>query len=316
MSRREMCCMSSGYNRRHIALGALISVTALSLLATEMVRPRHPQRASLPTEIVVSAEGMPAALATAPSARTLRVCADPNNLPFSNARGDGFENKIAALAATALNRQLQYDWEPQRRGFIRTTLRAGTCDVIMGVLASSEMVLTSKPYYRSAYAFVTRHDRHAQLQSFDDPRLKRWRIGIQLTGDDYGNPPPAQALASRQIIQNVRGFTVYGDYSRPDPLRKIIAAVQEGSVDTAIVWGPVAGYFGRLAGVPVDVTPVAVAHDRSNVPLTFAISMAVRRGDEPLAAQLNKLIVTRARDIRRILDDYHVPLVDGARGES
>jgi mxaJ protein len=303
--------MSLDLSRRHMALAAVVAVAVAVSAVSGVIRPssRAP-RYGVPTEIVVRAEEIPAALATSPSPRTLRVCADPNNLPFSNARGEGFENKLAELAANALGRQLQYYWQPQRRGFIRSTLRAGTCDAVMGMLAAPDMVLSTRPYYRSSYVFVSQRDRHLGVRSFDDSRLEHWRIGIQITGEDYGNPPPAQALASRHILQNVRGYTVYGDYSRPNPQRSTIAAVLDGTVDVAIVWGPIAGYFGRQAGVPLEITAVSPLRDVPTVPLAFDISMAVRRGDEPLAAALNTLIAQRHADIRRILDEFHVPLLN------
>jgi mxaJ protein len=303
-----MCFMSLDFRRRHLALAGIAAVCFIAVVVFSWLPSRVP-RYGVPTEIVVQAEEIPPALATSPSPRTLRVCADPNNLPFSNARGEGFENKLAELTATALGRQLQYYWQPQRRGFIRSTLRAGTCDVVMGTLAGSDMVLTTRSYYRSSYVFVSRQDRHFGVRSFDDPRLRRWRIGIQLTGEDYGNPPPAQALASRHILQNVRGYTVYGDYSKPNPQRNTIAAVLDGTVDLAIVWGPIAGYFGRQAGPPLDITTVSPLQDGPNLPLAFDISMAVRRDDEPLAGALNTLIAQRRADIRRILEQFHVPLI-------
>jgi mxaJ protein len=274
-----------------------------------------------PTEIVVRAGEIPAGLATSALPRILRVCADPNNLPFSNERGEGFENRIADLAARRLGSPLQYYWLPQRRGFIRSTLGAGSCDVVMGMLSVSggrgdgrSRVLTTKPYYRSSYVFVSRQERHLNVSSFDDLRLRHWRIGIQLTGDDYGNPPPAQALASRNILENVRGYTVYGDYSKPNPQSNTIVAVLDGTVDVAIVWGPIAGYFGHQAGAPLDVTAVTPQQDGPNLPLAFNISMAVRADDEPLAHALNTVIAQNSEDVRRILDEYHVPLAGGQAG--
>src|SRR3982751_4470520 len=141
------------------------------------------------------------------AAAPLRVCADPNNLPFSNQRREGFENQIAEIVARDLHRRLTYFWLPQRRGFVRNTLEADQCDVVIGVPAESEMLRPTRPYYRSTYVFVSRQDRALHLRSFDDPRLKTLTIGIQVTGDDYANPPAAQALAARQIVQNVRGYT-------------------------------------------------------------------------------------------------------------
>jgi len=245
-------------------------------------------------------------LAAAP-ATPLVVCADPNNRPFSHVSGDGFENKIATLLARDLGRPLTYYWSPQRRGFVRTTLAAGRCDVLLGVPARSERVLTTRPYYRSAYAFVSRRDRHLRVRSFDDARLRTLTIGIQLTGDDYDNPPAAHALAARHLADNVRGFPVYGDYSRPDPQRELVDAVADGRVDLAVMWGPQAGYFAKHASVALDVTAVdAVA----NAPLAFAfdISMGVRRADEALRASLDHALARHAADIRRILAAYGVPL--------
>jgi mxaJ protein len=242
----------------------------------------------------------------------LHVCADPNNLPFSNRAEEGFENRIAQFVGRAMGRRVVYTWWPQRRGFLRQTLRARLCDVVMGVPASSALVLPTQPYYRSSYVFVSRRDRHLALSSFDDPRLRLLRIGIQLTGNDYENPPPAQALAVRHLADNVRGFMVYGDYSTPAPQRDVIDAVADGRVDTAIVWGPVAGYFAGRATVPLDLRVAsAVARlDERLPPLTFAIAMGVRRDDRSLHAALDAAIASRRPEIRHVLQAYGVPLIE------
>ena len=117
-------------------------------------------------------------------AAALGICADPNNLPFSNDRGEGFENKLAELIGRDLGRPIRYTWMPQRRGFVRNTLRAGRCDIIMGVPASFELARPTEPYYRSTYVFVSRRDRHLRLTSLDDPRLKALRIGVHVIGAD------------------------------------------------------------------------------------------------------------------------------------
>lgn len=245
------------------------------------------------------------------SARTaLRVCADPNNLPFSNDRGEGFENRIAALVAREMRRPLTYVWMPQRRGFLRNTLTANRCDVVVGVPTQLDMLRTTRPYYRSAYVFVSRRDRQLHLRSFDDPRLAKLRIGIQITGDDYANPPAAQALASRRIIDNVRGYTVYGDYSRPNPPRGLIDAVADGRVDVAVAWGPLAGYFAQREPVPLELLPVPQADETAFVRFAFDISMGVRKEDAALAQTLNAIIARRQHEIRRILLSYGVPLTE------
>jgi quinoprotein dehydrogenase-associated probable ABC transporter substrate-binding protein len=237
----------------------------------------------------------------------LRVCADPNNLPFSSEHGDGFENKIAALVARELRRPLEYFWLPQRRGFVRNSLNANRCDVVMGVPAQYALLQTTKPYYRSSYAFVSRRDRHLRIDSLDAPSLQSLTIGIQVSGDDYNNPPAAQELAARHLVQNLRGFTVYGDYSQPDPQRAIIDAVADGRVDVAIVWGPLAGYYARREPTAIDVRPVA---GMNNGPSRFAfeIAMGVRRDDTALRAALDTVISERGDAMRAILRAYGVPL--------
>jgi quinoprotein dehydrogenase-associated probable ABC transporter substrate-binding protein len=243
------------------------------------------------------------------NASPLRVCADPNNLPYSNARQEGFENAIASLVARDLGQAVQYVWQPQRRGFIRKTLKAGRCDVVMSVPAGYELVDTTQPYYTSAYVFVSRHDRHLGLRSFDDARLTRLVVGIQITGEDYNNPPPARALAARHLVDHVRGFPVYGDYSDAAPQRTIIDAVADGRVDAAVVWGPLAGYFASRVAVALDLSPVTPAVDRFSLPFAFDMSMGVARGNEALRSRLNAAIAHRGQEIRAILRHYGVPLV-------
>jgi mxaJ protein len=251
-----------------------------------------------------------AALAVLGAAATpIRVCADPNNMPFSNEKGQGFENKIAALVARDLGRPLAYFWSPQRRGFVRNTLAAGQCDVMMGVPVQYDRVQSTRAYYRSTYAFVSRHDRHLRVRSFDDARLKALKIGIQITGDDYNNPPAAQALAVRHLSGNVRGYTVYGDYSKPDPQRDLVDAVADGRVDIAVMWGPFAGYYGRREPAAIDVTPVTAERDGPGIAFAFDIAMGVRRGDTALRDALDAVIVRRQAEIRRILTSYGVPLL-------
>jgi len=238
----------------------------------------------------------------------LRVCADPNNMPFSNEHRDGFENKIAALVARDLRRPLEYFWFPQRRGFVRNSLNARRCDVIVGVPAQYGPVQPTRSYYRSSYAFVTRRDRRLRIDSFDASSLRRLTIGIQVSGDDYNNPPAAQELASRHLAANVRGFTLYGDYSQPDPQRAIVDAVADGRVDVAIVWGPLAGYYARREPTAIDVTPIIDPHDGTTSRFTFDIAMGVRRDDASLRTTLDQEIARRGDAIRQILRAYGVPL--------
>jgi len=246
----------------------------------------------------------------ATTVRELRVCSDPNNLPFSNERQEGFENRIAELVARDLGARLSYVWWAQRRGFVRNTISQNECDVLIGVPSSFERVRTTIPYYRSTYVFVTRRSRKLKVASFDDPRLRRLRIGVQLIGDDATNTPPAHALSKRNIITNVRGYTVYGDYRQANPPARLIDAVASGDIDVAIAWGPLAGYFADREAVPLDITPVSPQIDLPFLPFVFDISMGVRRGNDALLAELNTIINRRRSEIDRILADYHVPRVD------
>ncbi len=257
----------------------------------------------------VAAPATPARTATGVQAATLRVCADPNNLPFSNRAGEGFENALATLVAGELGKTVAYTWFPQRRGFVRNTLASGRCDVIMGVPAHYELAATTTPYYRSSYVFVTRVDRGLDIDSFDDPRLARLRIGVHTIGDDYANVPPAQALAARGIVGNIRGYSIYGDYSRPDPPRDLVDAVARGEVDVAIAWGPLAGYFATREQPPLAVR-IARPTGLATAPMTFAIAMGLRRGDDELRATLDGVIARRHGDIDQLLRRYGVPLVE------
>ena len=274
----------------------------------------------LVTEIACTDRKLPV-ITTAPvqqftrPAGVLRVCADPNNLPFSNERGEGFENKIAELLAQELNERVEYTWWAQRRGFFRNTLKSGACDVVIGVPAGFEMALTTKPYYRSTYVFLYRKDRGLKINSLDDPVLKTLRIGVQIIGDDFTNAPPAHALSRRNIVDNVRGYTLYGDYSQSNPPARIVDAVAKGDIDLAIVWGPLAGYFAKQSHVPMEVVPVSPQIDQPFLPFVFDISMGVRRGDQELKDQVEQVMEKRRGDIDRILEDYRVPRVDTEKGE-
>lgn len=239
--------------------------------------------------------------------RTLRVCADPNNLPFSNERGEGFENRLAELIAREMKADLQYTWWAQRRGFVRNTLRAGDCDVIMGVPTSFELARATRPYYRSSYMFVYRTDRGIDVRSLDDPALRTLRIGVHVIGDDYANVPPAHALSKRGIVGNVVGYSIYGNYAEPNPPARLVEAVARGEVDLAIVWGPLAGYAARAQQVPLTLVPVSPEIDLPFLPFVFDISMGVRREDAALQEELDAILVRKAEAIDALLDEFGVP---------
>jgi len=252
----------------------------------------------------------PVVLGAANAPRTLRVCADPNNLPFSNERGEGFENRIAELIARDLGARLEYTWWPQRRGFVRNTLAAGRCDLVLGVPAGYDMVLPTRPFYRSTYVFVTRADRALRIRSLDDSILRTLRIGVHMIGDDYANTPAAQALARRGMVANVRGYTIYGDYSKPNPPADLIRAVERGDIDVAIAWGPLAGYFARLSAHPLTIAPVRPVRDGADARFVFAIAAGVRKGDTTTQALVQRELDRNRARIDAVLERYGVPLVE------
>jgi len=236
----------------------------------------------------------------------LRVCADPNNLPFSNNKGEGFENKIAELVAAKLGSHLEYTWWAERKSFAKESLEQSRCDAVLGVPTSLPSVETTQPYYRSTYVFVSRRDRGLGISSLNDPRLAQLRIGIHVVGEDYA--PPAFALARQGITRNIVGFSLFGPYGELNPARNIVDAVDRGDIDLAIVWGPFAGYFAKLESSDFDIAAVTPAMFLG-VPFTYSISAGVRKDNDPLRARLDGVLQSESNAIQQILQSYGVPLV-------
>jgi mxaJ protein len=234
----------------------------------------------------------------------LRVCADPDNLPYSHEDGSGFENRLARLIASDFGVPLEYAWLPDRRGFVRKTMGSGLCDLIVGVPVQFERTMNTKPYYRSSYMLVERAAAGEPPRDFADPRLRRWRIGVQLVGDDLATTPPGYALAQAGAIDNVVGFPIPGE--EPAAAR-MVQALARGELDAAFVWGPQAGYYAQRAGVPLQLHYVRPPQALKEQPFSFDIAMGVRRGDRALRERLDDFIVRRQADIDRILADYGVP---------
>lgn len=246
--------------------------------------------------------------------RALRVCADPNNLPFSNRAGEGFENKLAELIAREQHARLEYVWWAQRRGYVRNTLNAGGCDLWPGVASSLEMLATSRPYYRSTYVFVTRQGDRLTGLTLDDPRLRRLRVGVQLVGDDASNTPPAHALARRNIVANVRGYMLYGDYRTPNPAAAIVEAVGRREIDVGLVWGPLAGYTARGAPVALRLEPITPWLDDARWPMVFDISIGVQKDNHALLREVDAILAAHRVEIDALLRHYGVPQVASETG--
>ena len=231
----------------------------------------------------------------------LRVCGDPNNLPFSNKKLEGFENKIAEVIAKEMGVPLTYYWWPHQRGMIRRTLKAGQCDALISIPEGWDPVLWTKPYYRSGYVLVYPKARGVQIKSLDDPVLEKLKIGV------YVNSPPAEALAEKGIMKNVVGYNQLYDYKQDRP-GKIIEDLIAGEIDVAAVWGPVAGYYvKKLNASNLEVMPLLDGGHAT--PFTFEFSMGVREGDKVLKADLEQAISKRQAEIKKILEDYGVPLL-------
>jgi len=238
--------------------------------------------------------------------KELRVCGDPNNMPFSNKKREGIENKIAEVIAKDLGWRLVYTWWPHQRGLVKRVLNTGRCDVMIGIPKGYDPVLWTKPYYRTAYVIAYRKDRGSQVRSLDDPILKRLKIGVQI------NTPPHDALGQRGIVgDNVVGYQLMFDSNfHPEEYPgKIVEDVIAGSIDVALVWGPIAGYFQKKRHATfLELVPLEDKRD-GGTHYAFDISMGVRKGDQELKARLEEALARRHDEIRRVLEDYGVPLL-------
>lgn len=236
----------------------------------------------------------------------IRVCADPDNMPLSNQKGEGFEQKIAELIAKEWNAKVEYAWWPVRRGFFARALNGRYCDIAIQAPALFDMAGVTRPYFRSGYVFVTRKDSGLDIKSLADPRLKKLKIGVNLLNSDAENTPPAMALSQYGVVGNLVGFsTFYTDTERPE---SIINAVADKTIDVAIVWGPLAGYFAKRSAVPLSVVPLAEKDSLSNTPFRFNIGMGVRRRDRALRDSLQTVLDRKDPEIQAILKEYSIPM--------
>jgi mxaJ protein len=243
----------------------------------------------------------------APPQRVLRVCADPDNLPFSNRAGEGIENRLVELLARELGARVETTWWPQRRGYLRNTLNAGRCDVVPGIASGVGGIGTTRPWYRSTYVFATRQRDALDGLTLDDPRLRKLALGVQLVGDDGANTPPAHSLTRRGLVGNVRGFPIYGEIAR-QPQAAIMQALGRGDIDVALVWGPVGGYFASRVGTALRVEPVAPWLDGPQWPMVFDVSMGVRKEDVALRRDLDRALARLAPQVQALLTEYAIPV--------
>jgi mxaJ protein len=246
--------------------------------------------------------------APADEAKQLRVCGDPNNLPFSNEKLEGIENKIADVIAKDLGLTVGYTWWPHQRGVVKRVLNTGSCDVMLGIPKGYDLVLWTKPYYRTGYVIAYRKDRELKVRSLDDPLLKKLKIGVQV------NTPPHDALGQRGIVgDNVVGYQLMFDshFHAEDYPGKLVEDLLAGSVDVALVWGPIAGYFAKQKAAPLELVLLEDRPESGNR-FAFDISMGVRKGNKELKGKLEEALARRHDEIRHILEDFGVPLLPAA----
>ena len=237
---------------------------------------------------------------------SFRVCSDPSNLPFSNDKGEGFENKIAELLAAKLNVPLKYTWYPNSIGFLRNTLRVRRCDIVMGTVSGAELTQTTNPYYRSVYVMVTRKADKITADKIEDPALKDLRIGL------VAGAPPADIAAKNGLAANIRPYDLYVDTRVQSSGRDMVNDLAKKEIDVALLWGPIAGYYAAQHGDALKITPLL--NEPKNTRMEFFITMAVRPGENRWKNEINDLIRANKNEIDKILRDYHVPMLN-ARGE-
>jgi mxaJ protein len=235
---------------------------------------------------------------------TLRVCADPQNMPFSNEKGEGFENKLVDLIAAKLDLQVSYTWLPQVLGHVATLPDDTDCDLLMGYAQGAGLIEDTNPYYRTSYVLIYRQDDKslAGVESLADDRLKSKKIGI------LARTPPVSIMAMNGLMANARSFEAKGDRSAAGAVEDVIAAIASGEIDAGILWGPLGGYYAQNAKAPLALVPLV--KEKAGPATIYPITMGVRPNEPEWKHKLNKLIAENQADINAMLSEYNVPLLD------
>lgn len=232
----------------------------------------------------------------------LRVCADPNNLPFSNEHEEGFENRIAHVVGDELKLPVSYFWFPQVIGFVRNTLRAYQCDLVMGTVAGDDIMQTTNPYYFSAYVMIYRSDRGLNLTGLDDPAIQGMRVGI------IAGTPPSNLLIRHGLMAKAKPYALTVDTRYESPARQMIQDIMSGEIDAGVLWGPIAGYYVKHEKLPLQF---ALLKNEPGAPrMDYHIAMGVRGNEPDWRRRINAVIIKRQSDIKAILRDYGVPLLN------
>jgi quinoprotein dehydrogenase-associated probable ABC transporter substrate-binding protein len=235
--------------------------------------------------------------------KVLRVCADPRNMPFSNEKGEGFENRLAALFAERLQKKLEYAYYPGATGFVRNTLGAHRCDVIMGFPQGDDLAQGTNPYYRTAYALIAKQGSGLDgVTTLKDERLKGKHIGI------VAGTPPATYMAIDGLTANAKSYPLMTDTRVDSSAEAMFNDVTSGTIDAGILWGPMAGFYARKANPPLHVT--SLVKETGGPRLVYRVGMGVRPADQNWKRQLNRLIQENQPAINKILLEFGVPLLD------
>jgi quinoprotein dehydrogenase-associated probable ABC transporter substrate-binding protein len=232
----------------------------------------------------------------------LRVCEDPNNLPFSNERQEGFENKIADLIGDALKLPVRYVWFPQTIGFVRHTLQARQCDLIMGTVAGDELVQNTNPYYYTTYVMAYRSDKGLSATGLDDPALKDLRIGV------VAGTPPSNLLVRHGLMAHVKPYALLVDTRYESPPHAMINDLADGTIDVGLLWGPIAGYYITRDKLPLTMVPLRNEPNAGR--MDYHITMGVRANEPEWRRKINAVIRERQPEITAVLRSYGVPLLD------
>jgi quinoprotein dehydrogenase-associated probable ABC transporter substrate-binding protein len=235
--------------------------------------------------------------------KVFSVCADPHNMPFSTDKGEGFENKLAELFANKLGKGIAYAWYPQATGFVRNTLAAHRCDVIMGAPQGDDMVQVTNPYYRTAYALVFKQGRGLEgVDTLEDTRLKGKRIGI------VAGTPPGNNMATNGLMANAKPYPLVVDTRVDSSAEAMMRDLEAGDIDVGVLWGPMAGYYAQQARSPMTVVPLV--KETAGPRLAYRIAMGVRFADQDWKRLLNRMIADNQPAINKLLLSYGVPLLD------
>jgi quinoprotein dehydrogenase-associated probable ABC transporter substrate-binding protein len=232
----------------------------------------------------------------------LKVCADPNNLPFSNEKKEGFENRIAELIGVELDRKVDYTWFPQVIGFVRNTLRAHLCDLVMGTVVGDEIMQTTNPYYFTTYVILYRSDKGLAVEGLDDPRLKTLRLGV------VAGTPPSDLLVRYDLMSLTKPYALSVDTRAESPAHEMVQDVAKGTIDVGLLWGPIAGYYRKHDALPLTLVPLKGEPGAAR--MAYHIAMGVRANEPEWRRGMNAVILKRQTEISAILRDYGVPLLN------